>query len=507
MDDRKTVLEVNHIVKVFPGVRALDDVSFRLYEGEILSIVGGNGAGKSTLMKILSGEHEQSTYTGTILLDGKEVHITSNRMAEELGIAMIYQEINVELDLTVAENILLGRLPMKRAGIVDWKKTERIAAEALAQMDVEIDVKQKMRTLNASVQQIVCIARALVRNPKILILDEPTSALTESETNHLMEILYRLKNKGIACIYISHKLDEVFKLSDRIMVMRDSHVISTHEHGSFDSDRIIEDMIGRRIDSLYPDMSGRSFGEEMLRIEDFTIPKSGTNENILENVSFSLRKGEVVGLVGLVGSGRTELLKSIFGAMDRKGGSVFLEGRQVSIRQPSDAISLGIGYLTEERKKDGIIGALSVGENIVVSILDKLVRMLHIDHARENGIVDNFFSELAIKAPSAKTRIVTLSGGNQQKALLGRMLATDLKVLFMDEPTRGIDIGTKSEIYKIIKQLSEKGMSIVMISSEFAELLAVCDRFVVLGNKKVVGEYPKEGMTENRLISLASFGS
>ena len=505
--EKKKVLEVRNIVKLFPGVRALDDVSFDLYEGEILSIVGGNGAGKSTLMKVLAGEYEHGTYTGTISLNGKEVKITSNRAAEDLGIAMIYQEINVEQELTVAENILLGRLPKKAFGLIDWEKTRSEAEAALAQMDVSLDVDRKVRTLNASVQQIVCIARALIRNPKILILDEPTSALTESETQHLMEILAKLKAKGISCIYISHKLDEVFRVSDRILVMRDSHVISDNERGSFDSERIIEDMVGRHIDALYPDMSGRSFGEDVLRVENYTIPQPGTEENILENVNFTLRKGEIVGLVGLVGSGRTELLKTIFGALPKKSGKLYLYGKQTNILNPSDAIANGIGYLTEERKKDGIVGPLSVGNNIIMSILDKLVKSMHIDRAKEAETVDKYFNELAIKAPSAKTKIMTLSGGNQQKALLARLLASDLKILFLDEPTRGIDIGTKSEIYKIIKDLSENGMSIIMISSEFAELQAVCDRFVVLGGRHVVADIENDGITENKLVSLASFGA
>lgn len=499
------VLEMRNITKKFPGVLALDNVSIELKQSELLSLCGENGAGKSTLMKILSGDYPADTYAGEILLNGSPVRLTSNRMAEELGIAMIYQEINVELDLSIAENIFLGRLLKTKAGLIDWKHTQEAARKALKQINVEIDVTMPMRPLSASVKQLVCIARALVRNPKILILDEPTAALTESETENLIHVIDQLKSQGISCLYISHKLDEVFRISDRIVVMRDAKYVSCYDRGDFDSNKIIEDMIGRQIDMMYPDMSNRPIGEEVLRVENLKVQHPSSTKNIIEDVSFSVKKGEVLALAGLVGSGRSELMRAVFGALPKLAGEVYISGKRVDIKTPNDAISLGIGLLTEDRKKDGIIGAMSTGENMTLSILKKLRHILFLDRKKENEYVDEYFASLNIKAPSSKTNIMNLSGGNQQKAVLAKSLMTDMKVLFLDEPTRGIDVGAKAEIYKIIRDLSLKGLSIVMVSSEHPELVAMCDRFIVLGGGRISGELDRTNVSEKMLIQVASF--
>jgi ABC-type sugar transport system ATPase subunit len=498
------ILEMRHITKKFPGVTALNDVSIALERGEILSICGENGAGKSTLMKILSGEYAHGTYSGSVLLEGKELRISSNRVAETVGIAMIYQEISVELDLSVAENILLGMLPLRKTGLVDWKTTRSIVSDILKKLRIDLDVNLKMRELSASVQQLVCIARALVRKPKILILDEPTAALTESETEYLIKILQELKSSGISCIYISHKLDEVFRISDRIVVMRDARVISGYTREQIDPAQIIEDMIGRRMDQIYPSMEERIIGEEVFRIENFTVPHPHAAKNIITDAQFSIRRGEVLGLAGLVGSGRSELLRAIFGSLPKVSGDVYVEGKKCNIANPADAIRNGIGFLTEDRKKDGIVATMNILQNMTLSTLKKISRFGFIQNRAERGKAEDYFWSMHIKAPSLKTGILNLSGGNQQKVVLAKSLLTDMKVLFLDEPTRGIDVGAKAEIYKIIQDLSSKGLSIVMISSEHPELLAMCDRFVVIGNGRIAGGLTKAEADETKIIRMAS---
>lgn len=501
----KCVLEMRNITKKFPGVLALSDVSIHLMEGELLSLCGENGAGKSTLMKVLSGDYSCDTYAGEIILNGKPVRLTSNGMAEKLGIAMIYQEINVELDLSISENILLGRLPKTKYGLIDWKRTHEAAREALGQINVDVDVTMTMRSLSASVKQLICIARALVREPKILILDEPTAALTESETENLIRVIDKLKSQGISCVYISHKLDEVFRISDRIIVMRDARTVSCYERAQVDSSRIIEDMIGRHIDKMYPNMLDRAIGEEVLRIEHLKVQHPSSTKNIIEDVSFSVRRGEVLALAGLVGSGRSELMRAIFGALPRLSGEVYIQGKRVDIKMPRDAISHGLGLLTEDRKKDGIVGTMTTGENMTLSILRRLRRMFYLDQKKERGVIEAYFKSMSIKAPSSRTSILNLSGGNQQKVVLAKSLMTEMKVLFLDEPTRGIDVGAKAEIYKIIKDLSLRGLSIVMVSSEHPELVAMCDRFIVLGNGRIAGELDRSNVSEKTLIHVASF--
>ena len=501
----EVILESKNIVKRFAAVTALDDVSITLKKGEILSICGENGAGKSTLMKILAGDYPHGTYEGEIYINGQRHRIDSTAAAAKAGIAMIYQEISMELDLTVAENIMLGVLPKNKLGLIDWKETRRIAQETLAELKLDLDVNMLTRNLSASVQQLVCISRALVRKPKILILDEPTAALTETETENLMQVIRSLQQSGISCIYISHKLDEVFRISDRLITMRDGKVVTEYEKDQIQADRVIEDMIGRKLEAMYPDMSGRESQDEVLRIENFKVQHpSSSLKNIVEDISFTLHKGEVLGLAGLVGSGRSELLRAVFGALPKLSGKVFLEGEEVDITSPEKAISVGLGFLTEERKKDGIISPMNIGENMTLSIFKKISKYGVFDKKSEMQSINSFFQSLSIKAPSHRTPVTSLSGGNQQKVVLSKSLMTDMKVLFLDEPTRGIDVGAKAEIYKIIKDLADNGLSIVMISSEYPELLAMCDRFVVIGNGRIVAELNKDEADESTLIKLAS---
>ena len=499
------LLEARSITKRFLGTVALKNVSLELRRNEILAIMGENGAGKSTLMKIFSGAYPCTEYEGAILIDGKPCRFMGPTDAENGGISMIYQELNLELDLSVAENVLLGRLPTTRLGTIDWEKTRRVASAALNQLHADINVDTTVRSLSPSMQQLVSIARALVRNPKILILDEPTSVLTEGETKKLMEVLRDLKASGISCIYISHKLDEVFAISDRMVILRDGQYISEYTQAEgYRSTEIIEDMIGRKIDVMYPVMA-RGIGEEVLRVEGFRVPHpSAPGKNIIEDAGFTLKKGEILGLAGLVGSGRSELVSALFGIIPKTRGSIFMEGREVSVNSPEDAKTLGIGMLTEDRKKNGYIGCMTIRENMTLTILREIRGRLLIDRRLENKRAGAFFEKLRVKAPSPETLITSLSGGNQQKVILAKWLITDLKVLLLDEPTRGIDVGTKSEIYKLMLELSSKGISIVMISSELPELIAMCDRFVVLGKGKVQAVMTKAEASEVSILRAAS---
>lgn len=498
----KPILRITNMTKRFPGVVALDNVNMELAENEILAIVGENGAGKSTLMKILSGNY--TDYVGDIFFGDKKVSFSSTKDSEAAGIAMIYQELNLVLDLTVAENIFLGTQPLKALGLVNWKLMYKEAKAILDKLGLEIDPTISVRELNASMQQLVSIARALVRKPKVLILDEPTAALTEEETNKLMAIVYDLKAEGLSCIYISHKLDEVFNISDRVVAMRDGKTVSVYTKEEIVPAQVIEDMVGRRMDQMYPE-SDRVMSEEILQVENLQVSHPyATNKNIIEDVSFSVRKGEILGLAGLVGSGRSELLRAIFGALPKQKGQVFIGGKKVQINSPADGIKSGIGFLTEERKKDGFIGPMNIKENMTLMILKELCRFGVIRKSREKEVAKEYFDYLRVKAPSMDSGIDTLSGGNQQKVILAKSLLADLSILFLDEPTRGIDIGAKAEIYKIMEEIAKEGMAIVMISSELPELLAMCDRFIVIGKGKVVDEFTKKEASEQRIIQSAS---
>ena len=500
----KQRLCVKEVTKVFPGVKALDCVSMDLKEGEVLSLVGENGAGKSTLMKILSGTYPYGTYTGTVEIDGKPVEITSAQSAEKCGIGMIPQELNIQLDMTAAENVMLGHWPKKKNGLIDWKKLKEEAGKALKTLNVDIDLDIQMRSLNASMQQLVCIARALVSSPSILILDEPTAALTLEETDNLMKIIQKLKSEGISCIYISHKLEEVFNISDRVIVMRNGCVVSEYKKEEIVPNQIIADMIGREMESFYAH-SDKVFGEEIFSVSNLVVPHPfAPNKNIIDGVSFGVRKGEILGLAGLVGSGRSELLRAIYGALPKSGGEIFVEGKKCDNRDPREAIKNGFFMVSEDRKHDGYVGTMTIRENMTLSILNKVSRHSFVQKKAEQEVVDKFFDYLKIKAPSSETAITTLSGGNQQKVIISRALATDMKVLFLDEPTRGIDVGAKAEIYKIINELAENGLSIVVISSEMPELISLCDRFVVLRNGVIAGEFMKDEVNEQLLMETAA---
>jgi D-xylose transport system ATP-binding protein len=500
-------LAMCNITKQFPGVLALDDVSISVNGGEIMALVGENGAGKSTLMKILSGAYPSTSYDGDIIVDGVKQHFMTTKHAENAGIAMIYQEISMHLDLSVAENIFLGQLSVQGKGgfLVDWKSVYENAKSYLDMVGLDVSPKALLRNLSTSQMQLVAIARALVRKPKIFVLDEPTSALTVSETERLFAILRQLKANGITSILISHKLDEIFTISDRITVMRDARFIATHVTAKTDKDTIVNEMVGRRITAYYI-KEPVQIGDEVLRVENFTVPHPlNQKKNIVEDVSFSLHRGEILGLAGLVGAGRSELVNAIFGKTKRTSGRVFIDGRETNIRTPRDAIRNRIALVTEDRKKDGLIQILSIRENSTLASLRKISSRGIVNRRREEDMTQKYFDIMNIKANGMETLVQTLSGGNQQKVVLDKWLMTQPRLLIMDEPTRGIDVGAKSEIYRTMSELVAKGISIIMISSELPELVAMSDRLIVLANGKIRGEFtnPKEFSTEN-ILRLAS---
>lgn len=499
----KPILEMKEITKRFPGVLALDHVSFDAYSGEILALCGENGAGKSTLMKVLSGSWPEHTYEGKIYIDGELCHFTDTSRSEKAGIAMIYQEISMHLDESVAENIFLGRWKGKH-GFIDWKGMNKASEKYISMVGLAVDPEEHLRNLSTSQQQLVAIARALTKNPKILVLDEPTSPLTINESERLFRILHQLKDQGIACILISHKLDEVFANADRIVVMRDGRTISAYKRGNVDESQVVADMVGRKIESYYPKETVQ-IGEVILEAKDFTVPHPySANKNIVEHASFNVRSGEILGIGGLVGAGRSELVNAIFGKTKAISGDVYINGRKIKISQPSDAIKNGIALITEDRKTDGIVGCLSIRENIALPSLSDISHGGFIRQVLEYKQTKHFFDEMEIKAPSMETKVQQLSGGNQQKVIIAKWLMKNPKVLIMDEPTRGIDVGAKYEIYKIMVDLAKLGVAIVMISSELPELISMSDRVIVLSEGKISGQLSHDECTQEKVMQLAT---
>jgi ABC-type sugar transport system ATPase subunit len=500
----EVVLRMQGITKRFFSVTALDQVSVDLQAGEVHALVGENGAGKSTLMKILSGSYPSSEYEGEIEIRGTKVSFASTHDAEQAGIQMIYQEISLNPDLSVGENVFLGNLPRRRVpAFVHWQKTMELTREALSKVGLDVSPREIVRRLSTSQQQLLCIAKALYRHPHILVLDEPTSALTETETQTLMGIISRLRSDGISCIYISHKLDEVFGISDRVTVLRDGRVISTTPRDAVRPERVIEDMVGRKIETMYPKVK-LPLGEERLRVEGFVVPSRLPGRNIVEDISFGVRAGEILGLGGLVGSGRSELVNAIFGSSRRLAGNVFIDGNAVSIDSPQDAIRYRMGLLTEDRRATGYVGTMNIRENTTLASFERIFGKMFIHSAAEKHFAQSYFRQLKVRAPGIETSILSLSGGNQQKVVLAKWLMTDVRILFLDEPTRGIDVGAKVEIYSIMTELARNGVAVIMISSELPELLAMCDRFVVLSKGRSAGEFTSEEISDSLFMKAAT---
>ncbi|MDR2740340.1 MAG: sugar ABC transporter ATP-binding protein [Treponema sp.] len=497
------LLEMRNVIKKFSGVPALRNVNIQLKKGEILGICGENGAGKSTLMKILSGSYVYGEYDGEIIFDGEPVQITSVRVAEQLGIEMVYQEINMILDLDIAENLNIGNLPGKGV-FVDYKTLYEETQKILKYIQIDASPKSKTRSLNSGQMQMVSLMRAYIKNPQILVLDEPTSALTDWEVDLLMSILEELRQKGVSCIYISHKLEEVYRICNRVLVLRDGETISCNDIGNISQDKLIEDMVGRKVENLYPKTTA-VIGDEVLRVEHLSIQHPAIKgKNIISDIAFNLKKGEILGIGGLVGSGRSEILGALFGQIVRGvKKDVFFGGKKVSINKPRDAIDIGIGFVTEERKRNGIIWMLSIRDNMLVANLKDLPGKFFVDEKKEQAMAEKAFTRFRIKAPGIWTKVINLSGGNQQKVILAKWLLKNLKILFVDEPTKGIDVGSKAEIYKLLGELALDGMSIVMVSSDMPELISMSDRCIVISNGKITGEFNKGEITSESVMAAA----
>jgi len=496
-------LRAENIVKKFPGVTALKNVSFDLRAGEIHALCGENGAGKSTLIKLLSGIHGHGSYGGDFWVNGERGKFRSLADAERAGIAVIYQELALVNDMTVGENIFLGSEPCTRGGLIDWLRVHREARLLLQKFKVEIDPDVPVAKLGVGQKQLVEIVKALSKNSRILILDEPTAALAEHEVLILLEILRDLRGRGIASIYISHKLDEVFSLCDRITILRDGSSVITLETEQTNKTEVIRSMVGREITEMFPRRPTKP-GGPVLEVENVSVINPHTGKSSLFEISFLLRAGEVLGIGGLMGAGRTELLMHLFGVWGRReSGTVRLDGRELRGCKPDEIIRRGIVLLSEDRRRYGLILDKTIGFNLSLSSLRNLTTHRLIDQELEFKKNGYFFKTLRIKAPAMESLTGTLSGGNQQKVVVGKALMTEPLVIFLDEPTRGIDVGAKLEIYDIINQLTEAGKAVVLVSSELPELIGMSDRILMLHEGRIGGEFSRAEATPEKLLAAA----
>jgi ABC-type sugar transport system ATPase subunit len=505
----ETVLKMEHIVKEFPGVRALDDVNFEARAGEVLALMGENGAGKSTLMKVLGGVWPYPSYQGDIFIKGERRRFRSPREAMDAGIAIIHQELNLIAELTVAENIFLDRQPANGLGAIDWRKLNTDAEALLGELGIS-DIKPTDRVKHIAVgkQQTVEIAKALSRRASILVLDEPTSALTDREVSELFRVIRGLRQAGVCMCYISHKMEEIAAIADRVVVLRDGRTIGDAVAISdITLDQIIARMVGRELTEMYPE-SARQRGAKILDVRNLGVDHpSLSGESKIKNASFSAYRGEILGLCGLMGAGRTTLVSAIFGAYPQAThGEVFVDGKEVNIRSPADAIACGIALLTEDRKALGLFLGQPITFNTTISSLQTVSSppIGIIDAARERAVSEQYAAQLNIRAASVDAAVGTLSGGNQQKVLFARWLNASPKIFILDEPTRGIDIGAKVEIHRLLNHLAEQGVAIVIISSELEELLGLSDRILVMNEGRIVSEFSRETATRKAIMEWAT---
>ena len=494
-----SLLEMRGIEIQFPGVKALDKVDFSLRAGEIHALLGENGAGKSTLVKCLTGVHHMDA--GTILFDGKEIRPTSPQDAFSMGISTVYQEINLCPNLTVAENIFVGRQPMKR-GMINWKEMNKRARELMSRFHMDIDVTRPLNNYSTAIQQMVSIARAVDIDAKVLILDEPTSSLDDNEVKLLFDVMNELKAEGMGIIFITHFLDQVYAVCDRLTILRNGNLVGTFDIRNISKLELVTMMIGRDMDVIFnlkraevaPD------APEMLRTENLGTPGQ------IQNVNLSLKKGELMGFAGLLGSGRTETAELIFGAVPATEGSEAVNGKQVTIGKPIDAINARLAFCPEDRKRDGIIGDLSIRENIALALQARRGFMHPISMQEQTELANKYIKLLSIATPDAEKKIGELSGGNQQKVILARWMATQPDLLILDEPTRGIDIGAKAEIQRLMLEMCGEGVSVIFISSELDEIIRCSNRIVVMRDRKKVGEVNGEGCTQQTLLNIIANG-
>lgn len=504
------VLEAINITKRFPGVLANDNVCLNVRRGEVLGLIGENGAGKSTILKVLNGVYPYGSYSGTLKLNGEEIRPANPSEATHLGIGYVPQEINVLKYFSVAENIYMSDLPLDRIKgegkgnrtFVDFKTMYRATEELLQANHIRLDPRADVRKLSIGQQQLLMIARALATNPKVLILDEPTTSLSNEDVEQLFHVVRKLKEKGTSIIFVTHKLAEILELTDRVTILRDGKNISTFEKEEYDTAKIIHDMIGRDLTNMYPARESK-IGEEVLRVEHLTVAHPHiANKNLIEDVSFCVHAGEVLGMAGLVGAGRSEVCMAIFGMLPIKSGEIYLRGKKIDIKSSEDAIRNGIGMVSEDRKIYGLNFVWDIRTNIAISNLKAIRTGPLVSRRKMNARAKTYFDGLRIKAPTMGTKVVTLSGGNQQKVVIARSLNTEPKIIILDEPTKGIDVGSKNDIYNIVNDMVADGVAVIMISSELPELIGMSDRYVVMAEGRIVGELSREEGTDARIMEM-----
>ena len=487
-------LQLNNITKVYPGVVALNNVTLHVNKGEVHALVGENGAGKSTLIKTCTGAVIPDS--GSIVIDGKEFKSMTPKLAEQHGIAVIYQEFNLVGELSVAENIFLGRA-IRKGILVDKKAMVNESRKIFRQLGVDIDPNKLVSSLTVGYQQLVEIAKAISQNAKILIMDEPSAPLTKAEAEHMYQLVYRLKEQGVTIIYISHRMEEIFKLSDRVTVMRDGNIVKTMNTSDTNVDELVKLMVGRELKETYPAREACVSDEMILEVRNL----SG---NGLKDISFKVRKGEVLGFGGLIGSGRTELAELLFGVKPKTGGQIIFKGREIAPRTPQEAIDLGIALVPEDRKRQGALLEIDIKGNISMPILRRISRLFIVNRKREVKIANEYKESIRIKTPSLTQKVKNLSGGNQQKVIIAKWLASNADLIILDEPTRGIDVGAKYEIYTLINSLVKNGKTVLMISSEMPELIGMSDRIIVLSEGRITGSLNKGEFDQEVIMSMAS---
>lgn len=496
----ENTLEFKNISKYFPGVKALDNICFKAYGGEVLAFLGENGAGKSTLLKVLNGDYQPTK--GEYLLDGIQKHFQSPHEAIQEGISVIYQERQILLELSVAENIYLGRMPVNRFGVIDMKKANAMAQKIIDDFGLPISPDTKVKDLSIAYQQMVEIMKAYSReNLKVICFDEPTASLSDAEIDCLFDIIRKLKQQKKIIIYVSHRMKEIQEIADKVAIFKDGKYVDTVVTKEVPEQELIKKMVGRDLGNIFDDLDrNKKIGDVLLEVKN-------VSSDYVKEVSFTLRKGEVLGFSGLVGAGRTEIMRAVIGADKKRSGHVYLEGKEIENHSPKDAVSNGIVLVPEDRKLQGIMSNLSVSGNINISILDKNSNKFGvIDEKKEREAAKTGIQDFKIKTPSPDKKIVELSGGNQQKCIVARWIATNPKVLILDEPTKGIDVGAKSEFYNMICQFAKQGLGVILISSELPEVIGLSDRIIVMRDRQISGEVSREDATEDKLLSLGMVG-
>lgn len=491
--NKEIILKMEGIHKSFPGVKALDGASLNAYKGRVMALMGENGAGKSTLMKIMTGIYTKDA--GTVSFKGKEVAFKGTKDSQEAGIAIIHQELNLIAHMSITENIFLGRELTNRFGKIDWALMHREARTLLDLLNVEDSEKTLIKDLTIGKMQMIEIAKALSQNAKLIVMDEPTDALTDKETESLFNVIRELTSEGRAIIYISHRLKEIPAICDDITVLRDGKFISEAEVKDIDENYIIQSMVGRTLDEQFPNVAVTP-GDEVLKVEKLC-------GEYVKNASFTLRKGEILGIAGLMGAGRSELVKTIYGYYKKSSGKVLVDGKEVNITSPESGVNNGIAYVSEDRKGDGLVLGLSVKENMTLSSLKFFSKKLGLNKKLENNSVQEYIEKFSVKTPSENAIIKNLSGGNQQKVAIAKALLTNPKILILDEPTRGVDVGAKKEIYDVINELKAKGLSIIMISSEMPEVMGLSDKIMVIHEHKISGTLSKDEFTQEKIMRYA----